>query len=82
MKNKIYINPENEEFGDFFEIGNGLISWNTFRTCDSDLGYISSNFIKSFLDIDCYNNKAVWEDDVYLEDNYPIQYLLKKILSL
>lgn len=81
MKNNIYINPENEEFGDFFELESGLVSWNNDKICQEDLEFISVDFIKSFLDTDCFNNKNVWEDDEYLEENYPTQYLIKKLLK-
>lgn len=45
MKNKIYINPENEEFGDFFELESGLVSWTNDKICQDDLEFISVDFI-------------------------------------
>lgn len=57
------------------------VSWCEDRINDDDLEYISVDFIKSFLDIECFNNKSVWEDDEYLEENYPVQYLLKQLIK-
>jgi len=45
MKNKIYINPENEEFGDFFELESGLVSWNNNKMCEEDLQFISVSYL-------------------------------------
>lgn len=48
MKNlpkHIYINPENEEFGDFFELNNGLVSWSKNRVTEDDLKFLSVDFI-------------------------------------
>lgn len=37
--------------------------------------------LKSRLDLDVFSNKYVWEDEVYLRENYPEQFLLKQLLS-
>lgn len=41
MKNKIFIQPNNEEYGVFEDINNGLVSWSENRINDDDLCYIS-----------------------------------------
>jgi len=45
MKNKIYIHTENEEYGNFSDLKNGLVSWSDDINSDSDLKFISADFI-------------------------------------
>ncbi len=75
MKNKIYLQVES---GNTNSEG---VTWCDTSIYSNDLVFISEDFIKSFIDLDVYNNKHVWEDDEYLEENYPQQFLIKKILN-
>ena len=81
MKNKIFIQPENEEYGVFEDLDNGLVSWANEQLGEKDIEFLSVDFIKSFLDPSCFNNKYVWEDDDYLKENCPEQYLIKQLLN-
>ena len=86
MKNKpkfIYLQTGLEDNAEMCEDFNELsgISWCDESVYSDDLQFISCDFIKSFLDPAAFNNRNVWEDDEYLEENYPVQYLIKKLLQ-
>ncbi len=68
-----------ETCDDFDELYGGL--WCADKIYSDDLEFISVSFIKSFLDKECFNNKHVWDDDEYLEEYYPVQYLIKKLIE-
>ncbi len=67
MENKIYCGLSNV--------------WCKYQTEPFMEEYISVSFIKQFLDSELFNNSNVWNDDEYLKENYPAQYLLKNLLK-
>ena len=45
------------------------------------LEYIPVDAVKAFVDKDCFENKHAWEDDEYLKEIYPVQYVIKQLLN-
>jgi len=41
----IYVNPDNEEYGDFDQIKNGLTSWSDNRENSSDILYMATSYL-------------------------------------
>lgn len=46
-----------------------------------DLYLIDKEILDFYIDKDAFNNKWVWEDNDYLKEHYPIQYVLKNLLK-
>lgn len=46
-----------------------------------DLYLIDKEILDFYIDKGIVNNPWVWEDDDYLKEHYPAQYMLKRILN-
>lgn len=56
MHNKIYIQTENEEYGFFNELKDGLVSWSTNKLSENDIEFYNKDFVLEIL----YTAKRVY----------------------